>query len=166
MSAGGSSEAREEAVRGLESEFGELFVHVRHMLAENAHRLSPGLLPAAYKVFTTIVHAQSVTLSALAERLHADKGQLSRTVRELTDLGLVTRTTDPADRRSSVISPTQEGLERLRAAREPRERQLATALAEWSIDDIQDLTRLIHALSQAASGDSRRRGLSQDGSQS
>ena len=79
-------EARTEAVRALEAEFGELVNRFRRIITENAHRVSPGLLPGAYKVFTTIVRREPVTTSALAEILTADKGQISRTVRELEEL--------------------------------------------------------------------------------
>jgi len=102
-------EARTEAVRALEAEFGELISRMRRVLADNAQRVSPGMLPGAYKVFTTIVRRESVTLSALADSLMADKGQISRTVRELEELGLITRTPDPADGRSSLLSPHPKG---------------------------------------------------------
>ena len=55
-----------------------------------------------------------------------DKGQLSRTVRELEHLGLVQRAADPEDGRSSLLSPTAEGLERLADARRPYESSLVT----------------------------------------
>ena len=91
------------------------------------------MLPGAYKVFTTIVRRESVTLSALAEILTADKGQISRTVRELEQLGLIERTPDPEDGRSSLLSPTHEGLVRLAEARAPHERMLVDSLEEWSV---------------------------------
>ncbi len=144
-------EARTEAVRALEAEFGELISRMRRVLADNAQRVSPGMLPGAYKVFTTIVRRESVTLSALANSLMADKGQISRTVRELEELGLITRTPDPADGRSSLLSPTPEGLERLGAARAPQESVLLNTLEEWSVDEIRDLTRLLHALTAGES---------------
>ena len=143
--------ARTEAVRALEAEFGELISRMRRVLADNAQRVSPGLLPGAVKVFTTIVRRESVTLSALADSLMADKGQISRTVRELEELGLITRTPDPADGRSSLLSPTPEGLERLAAARAPQESVLLNTLEEWSVDEIRDLTRLLHALTAGES---------------
>lgn len=87
--------ARTEAVRALEAEFGELINRFRRIITENANRVSPGMLPGAYKVFTTIVRREQVTLSALAEALLSDKGQISRTVRELEQLGLVQRTLTP-----------------------------------------------------------------------
>ena len=76
----------------------------------------------------------------------ADKGQISRTVRELEQLGLITRTPDPEDGRSSLLSPTPEGLERLAAARAPQESVLLETLDQWSLDEIRNLTRLLHAL--------------------
>ncbi len=144
-------EARTEAVRALEAEFGELINRFRRIILENANRVSPGMLPGAYKVFTTIVRREQVTLSALAETLMADKGQISRTVRELEQLGLVQRTPDPTDGRSSLLAPTPEGLERLAAARAPQESTLVDALEDWSLDDIHNLTRLLHALTAGES---------------
>ncbi|WP_229383065.1 MarR family winged helix-turn-helix transcriptional regulator [Microbacterium allomyrinae] len=139
-------EARTEAVRALESEFGELINRFRRIITENANRVSPGMLPGAYKVFTTIVRRERVTLSALAETLMSDKGQISRTVRELEQLGLIERTPDPEDGRSSLLSPTPLGLERLTQARMPQEDALLRALEEWPVDDIRNLSRLLHAL--------------------
>jgi DNA-binding MarR family transcriptional regulator len=147
MSVNDTLEARTIAVRALEAEFGDLINRMRRILADNADRLSPGMLPGAYKVFTTIVRRESITLSALAEALMADKGQISRTVRDLEELGLVHRTPDPSDGRSSLISPTAEGLARLTEARGPQEHTLLARLDSWSIDEIHTLTRLLHALS-------------------
>ena len=110
-------EARTEAVRALEAEFGELINRIRRILAENAQRVSPGMLPGAYKVFTTIVRRESVTLSALAEALMADKGQISRTVRELEELGLDRAHARPGRRPLEPALADPEGLERLAAAR-------------------------------------------------
>ncbi|MET0736101.1 MAG: MarR family transcriptional regulator [Microbacterium sp.] len=153
MAAEETREARTAAVRALESEFSELINHMRRLIAENAERMSPGLLPGAYKTFTTIVRRERITLSALAEALIADKGQVSRTVRELEDLGFVTRTPDPDDGRSSLLSATSWGMERLEAARMPQENTLISVLEEWSVDDVRELTRLLHALSESAGRD-------------
>ncbi|MFT4052049.1 MAG: MarR family transcriptional regulator [Microbacterium sp.] len=138
--------ARTEAVRALEAEFGDLLSRMRRILTEIAGRVSPGLLPGAYKVFTTIVHRESISQSALADHLLVDKGQLSRTVRDLEQLGLVRRDPDPDDGRASILSPTPLGRERLAAARAPQENALLHALDDWPLDEIRSLTRLLHAL--------------------
>ena len=144
------SKVRTQAVRALEAEFGELTTQFRRVLAENADRVSPGMLPGAYKVFTTIVRQESTTISELSETLLADKGQISRTVRELEGLGLVTRRPDPDDGRSALLSPTPEGLDRLAAARHPHKSGLLDVLDDWEVADIERLTQLLHALSHGA----------------
>lgn len=142
--------ARTVAVRALEAEFSELITHFRRLIIDNANRVSPGMLPGAYKTFTTIARCGSVTSSMLAERMLVDKGQLSRMVRELEDLGLIHRSPDPNDGRSSLLSLTPHGEAKLIEAREPQEGMLMRNLADWSVDDIDSLTRLLHALSSGA----------------
>lgn len=146
-----SSAERTEAVRALEAEFGELISHFRRIWLENANRVSPGMLPAAYKVLTTIARSDGITVSALAERLLTDKGQISRSVRELEGLGLIERSPDPKDRRSAVLTVTDLGRERLTAARAPQEVLLMRTLSDWSLNDIRNLTRLLHALDTGVS---------------
>src|SRR5689334_16150185 len=91
--------ARREAVRGLEGAFGELMGEFRRVYAQAAESVSPGMLPGTFKVLSSIQRAGSISVSGLAERLTADKGQVSRSVTELEDLGLVERTTDAMDGR-------------------------------------------------------------------
>jgi DNA-binding MarR family transcriptional regulator len=146
MATSETPEARAESVRALEAEFSELITHFRRLIMENANRVSPGMLPGAYKTLTTIARCEQVTVSALAERMLTDKGQVSRMVRELEGLGLVERSTDPADGRSFLLRLTPLGTERLAEARLPQEGLLMTTLADWSIADIDNLTRLLHAL--------------------
>ena len=146
MSASTDREARTRAVRALEGEFSDLITLFRRKITENANRVSPGMLPGAYKVFTTIVRHEPVTQSALAEMLLLDKGQLSRSVRELTELGLIERTPDPNDGRSSLLSATAHGRDRLADARGPQEGALLAALEDWRVEDIENLARLLHAL--------------------
>lgn len=141
-----TSEARAHAVRALEAEFSELITHFRRLIIENANRVSPGLLPGAYKALTTIARCDQVTVSMLAERMLMDKGQVSRTVRELEELDLIERTADPSDRRSSLLRITAHGDERLALARRPQEGMLMQSLTDWSVTDIENLARLLHAL--------------------
>ncbi|KNY06141.1 MarR family winged helix-turn-helix transcriptional regulator [Microbacterium sp. GCS4] len=145
-----SEGARTAAVRALEAEFSELITHFRRLIMDNANRVSPGMLPGAYKTFTTIARCGSVTSSALAERMLVDKGQLSRTVRDLEELDLIRRSPDPSDGRSSLLSLTPHGEAKLLEAREPQEGMLMRNLADWSVADIDSLTRLLHALSSGA----------------
>ncbi len=140
------SDDRREAVQALESSFSELMTVFRRYVSEAAERVSPGMLPATFKALSVVSRFGPLTLSALAERLTADKGFLSRAISELEDLGLVTRTPDPHDGRSRLISVTEVGHRRLADARAPHESRLYEAMADWSIGDIQHLSALLHAL--------------------
>lgn len=141
-----SDAERDEAVRALEAEFGALFSHMRRVFMENANRVSPGMLPGAYKTLTTIARSGELTVSAIAEQMMVDKSQASRMVRELQELGLVERSADPSDGRSFLLRITPLGSERLGAARAPMEGMLLQTLADWDLRDIENLTRLLHAL--------------------
>ncbi|MDX2376824.1 MarR family transcriptional regulator [Microbacterium sp. LRZ72] len=146
MSVDELEDTRSEAVRALEGEFGELIARLRRVIHDSAQRLSPGMLPGAYKTFTTIVRRGPITPSALAETLLIDKGQVSRTVRDLEGLGLVERSPDPSDGRSTLIAATEHGVAALSEARADKRGGLMESLREWSTDDIRTLTRLLHAL--------------------
>ncbi len=142
------SEEHADAVRALEGELSRLLHRVRRIIAESAERVSPGMLPGTFRVFTTIAREEGMTLSGLAETLMADKGQMSRTVRELEELGFVARTPDPEDGRSSIITATPLGRDRLTTARTPQRDELRGLLASWPLDDVRTLNRLLHALTE------------------
>ena len=72
-------QARTDAVRALEAQFGELINRMRRHLNENAQRVSPGMLPGAYKVFSTIAGRGRIAQSTLGDVLMVDKGPVSYT---------------------------------------------------------------------------------------
>lgn len=148
--AGSASEAdaRRDAARGLEGALGELMGEFRRLYAQAAETVSPGMLPGTFKILSMIQRAGSVTVSGIAERMTADKGQVSRAVSELEDLGLVERTADPADGRIKLITVTEEAQRRIEKARQPYEGRLTTVLADWPLESIELLTGLLHALAR------------------
>lgn len=137
---------RAQALAELENEFSSLFLQVRRMYLDHAARLAPGLSPGAYKIFTVIAASDGIRPSALSERLFVDKSQISRMLRELESLQLIERRPDPDDGRSSVIAATAAGAERLAASRTERSDQLRRSLADWDVDDIRTLRRLLRAM--------------------
>ncbi len=143
-----NADARQQAVRGLEGAFSELMGEFRRVYAQAAERVSPGMLPGTFKVLSVIQRAGSITVSGIAERMTADKGQVSRAVSELEDLGLVARSVDPDDGRIKLIAVTAEGERRMTAARMPYEGRLTEVLADWPLESIDRLTGLLHALAR------------------
>lgn len=137
---------RDDAMRALESEFSELLGHLRRIHVEAAGKVSPGLQVGSYKTFLIIARREGITPSALAEHLMIDKGQLSRAVRQLEDLGLVERRTDPSDGRSSLLFPTASGTRKLAESRAPYNDRLFAILDDWDLTDIEQLAVLLRAL--------------------
>ncbi len=145
------TDPRQEAVRGLEGAFSELLVGVRRVYAQAAETVSPGMLPGTFKVLSVIERRGSTTVSGLAERLNADKGQVSRSVTELEELGLVRRVADESDGRIKLITVTDEGAARLALARARYEGLLTEVVADWPLVDIERVTLLLHDLASASS---------------
>jgi len=68
-------------------------------------------------VLGTIFHLEPVSISEIAEREHVRVPSASRTVAGLEQAGLVARQVDPTDRRTSLISLTDQGRARFQAMR-------------------------------------------------
>ncbi len=80
--------------------------------------------------------------TALAEVLATGASHVSKIVRRLESDGLVERTTDPADRRATLISLTTAGEEAARGVYALGDRMIAEVLAEWTPEDIRRYTAL------------------------
>jgi DNA-binding MarR family transcriptional regulator len=94
-----------------------------------------------------IVAAQGpVRPSAIGERLDMAPSSVTRHVQALEDAGHVAVRTDPADARTCLIEVTDAGtgeLEKLQAAGAA---VFAEVVADWSVEDMETLTRLLHRL--------------------
>jgi DNA-binding MarR family transcriptional regulator len=91
-----------------------------------------------------------VRATDLADTTALDLSTISRHLRGLEDAGLLHRSPDPADRRASLLSVTDEGRAFLDDAVRARTALLAAATADWPTDDVAALselmTRLAHDL--------------------
>ncbi|MBS3181605.1 MULTISPECIES: MarR family winged helix-turn-helix transcriptional regulator [Leucobacter] len=142
-----AGDPRTQAFEALEREFELIFTQFRRSAMANASQVSEGMLPGAYKVLTTISRVGSATLSELTEILLTDKGQMSRTIRDLDERGLIDRAPDPSDGRSIRISVSEFGTQRLAMTRGEKEHELRDAMGRWTVSDIVRFTELLHALS-------------------
>ncbi|MEV7077915.1 MarR family transcriptional regulator [Streptomyces sp. NPDC093516] len=85
-------------------------------------------------------------IGRLAELLAVDISVTSRHVAYLAGLGWVTRSSDPADRRSRIVRLTPEGRARLAELSNRTATLLAQRLSDWSEDDLRRLTGLLSRL--------------------
>jgi len=134
-------------VSRVESELGRLFARIRVGWREAAATVHPDLQPLGYQVLTSIESGRATSASALIERLQTDKSAVSRQVRQLEELGLVTSIPDPDDRRARVLVATELAKERVVLARARYEARLGERLRGWSAADLDNFTRLLSDLS-------------------
>jgi DNA-binding MarR family transcriptional regulator len=80
--------------------------------------------------------------TALSEVLATGASHVSKIVRRLEGDGLVERTTDPTDRRATLISLTEAGEVAARGVYALGDRMIAEVLEGWSAEDIRRYTAL------------------------
>ncbi|HEY8474159.1 MAG TPA: MarR family winged helix-turn-helix transcriptional regulator [Natronosporangium sp.] len=87
-----------------------------------------------------------VRISRLADELLLDISTTSRHVRNLEAAGLLSRETDPADQRATLLTVTPAGDDYLREGLARFGRALAGATVDWSDQDLATLTDLLNRL--------------------
>jgi len=149
-----TDDRRQLAIRSLEHEIGALLRRVRRGLAERALAVHPELNASSYMLLSTLHEHGARRAADLAELFALDKGSVSRLVHQLLELGLIARSPDPADRRASLLTVTDDAVRRIAAVHEGRREHFDDRLAAWDPTDIEELAerlaRFNFALSDAA----------------
>jgi DNA-binding MarR family transcriptional regulator len=114
----------------------------KSLQAQTAHRMRHGVDPSAYPVLFQLVEAPRRT-TELATCLHADTSTISRQVTNLVEVGLIERTSDPEDRRATILVATDAGRAVFESMQRDREHLLGQILAGWSPSDIAALVTLL-----------------------
>jgi len=147
-----SKELAADEVARLRGVIGKLARRLRSMQA------GAGLTPTQLSVLFAVVSAGSIGVGELAEREGLNPTLLSRTIGRLSELGLVRRETDPADRRAGFVVATAAGRKLRERARSERNDALARVLAEASAGEREAILEALPALEELARrlGDARR----------
>jgi DNA-binding MarR family transcriptional regulator len=121
-----------------------------------AHRLRPAIARLARRMrqeaggelsasqsaaMTTIDCHGPLTPSEVAARERIQRPTATRILARLEESGLISRTADPADRRSSLVSATPAGSALLVARRERRDAWMAAQLDSLPSEDLATLDR-------------------------
>ncbi|MBT2365341.1 MarR family transcriptional regulator [Streptomyces sp. ISL-10] len=156
---GTASEADTNDRSGVDQEFlaleRELSVFLRRARAssgEMAREVHPDLEPAAYGLLVRLEETGQQRATELAGYFGVGKATMSRQLRALEELGLVTREPDPADGRASLVRLTDEGVARFRHVRDARRGRYRNKLAGWDRREVAELARLLHHLNARAEG--------------
>jgi DNA-binding MarR family transcriptional regulator len=104
---------------------------------------------AAHQVLSRIASRGPSRLSALAGDLYVDLSTVSRQVAALEAAGLVRRTTDPDDRRASLIEATEAGSAIYIRNRDTWVSGLRERLADWTPAERREFVRLFARFNDA-----------------
>ena len=99
------------------------------------------LTPTQGAALATIDGHGPLTPSELAQREHIQRPTATRVLARLEEATLITRTPDPADRRSSLLATTPAGTELLASVRDRKDAYLAQRLDRLSPEDLAALER-------------------------
>lgn len=111
-----------------------------------ARILPPEVPSGSVDVLVLLSHHGDMRMSRLAELLAVDMSVTSRHVSHVADRGWIERCADPEDKRSRILRLTPAGEEKLTELSQRTTDRLVERLADWSDDDVRQLTRLLSRL--------------------
>jgi len=130
-------------------------VRTGRRLRQEAATESAGLTPTATATLATIERHGPLTPSEAAEIERVKRPTMTRTLGHLEGEGLIERTPDPTDGRSSLVSVNAAGRERLRRLRGRKNAYLARRMRDLSADEVATLERAAEILDRMREGEPR-----------
>ncbi|WP_431939143.1 MarR family winged helix-turn-helix transcriptional regulator [Nocardia grenadensis] len=135
--------------------------HALREVARAVRKATPRLTGAEpltdtqFEALRIIVHNPGAAAGELAALTGTRPSNMSVTLRQLGEYGLINREPDPADRRCSRIMPTEKAIAHAREMEAVRTRLVLDALGDLAPEDLQSLTAAIgglRALADALTG--------------
>jgi DNA-binding MarR family transcriptional regulator len=109
-------------------------------LARQSRQQSPGgLSPSQWSALVMLEEHQPLRIGDLADREGVSAPTATRLVASLEELGLLSRTSDPADRRTAYVALTQAGQEKIDWARNVRTAALVRRLSTMPDSQVQQI---------------------------
>jgi DNA-binding MarR family transcriptional regulator len=116
-------------------------------LARQLRQHSPGgLTPSQWSALATVEAHGPLRIGDLADREGVTAPTATRVVASLEEAGLLSRASDPSDRRTSYIALTQEARDKLEATRGLHTTELVQRLSDMPGADVQRLRDLLPIL--------------------
>jgi DNA-binding MarR family transcriptional regulator len=116
-------------------------------LSRQLRQHSPGgLTPSQWSALVTVEENEPLRIGDLADRENVSAPTATRLVASLEEAGLLSRTSDPADRRTAYVALTQDGRDKLDWARNVRTATLAEHLSAMPEADVRMLNELLPVL--------------------
>ena len=116
----------------------------KSVLARVEPRLAAcGLTATQLGVLEAILHKGPLTQRQLGRKVLTSAGNLTDVIDKLTARGLVERRRSPTDRRSVSVALTREGREMIEALFPQHASDIAAAMDDLSLTELQELGRLL-----------------------
>jgi DNA-binding MarR family transcriptional regulator len=135
-----------DAIDEIDEQFLVALRRSRSRYQQVAESVAPGLEPGAYAFLVRLGTDGPARPSDLAAYFRIGKATAGRQLASLEQLHLVSRRPDPEDGRAHLLALTDEGKERLKAARAQRRLALHERLSAWPQSDLEALARLLARL--------------------
>jgi DNA-binding MarR family transcriptional regulator len=104
---------------------------------------------AGYLLLRTLDRIGPASINTLAAAVGLDASTVTRQVASMKVMGLVEREINPGDRRSCIISPTEEGSELMRTMCSQRRTSLNMVVGDWPDEERSMLARLLAKLNDS-----------------
>lgn len=128
----------------------QMMILVRNFtLLARRHGDEWGMDRAVYLLLRTLEQIGPASINTLADTLGLDGSTVTRQIGSMQDSGLVERETNPDDRRSCIIRPTEYGVERMNQFRERRRSTIAKLTGSWSTHERRMLSKMLAKLNDA-----------------
>lgn len=111
-------------------------------------RFHANLEPSAHPLLFA-VHDEPARVTDLAGRVHTDISVVSRQVRHLETLGLITKVPDPDDGRASLVTLSAEGTDLVSRVFDGRGSWMAGVLADWTPEQTDALISSLSHLAES-----------------
>ena len=136
------------STQDLTEQAARLRLAVNRMARRLRQEANTQLGPASIAALATIERSGPLTPSEVARVEGIQRPTATRILGRLTEAGLVSRTTDPSDGRSSIVQVTADGRKTLNRLRKRKTAYLARTMRALPDDDVATLTRAAEILEQ------------------
>jgi DNA-binding MarR family transcriptional regulator len=116
---------------------------IRNTILSEIKNTSLALAPMQFKSLKIISQIEACTGQKLTDYLGRDKAQINRLIKELVEKDLVTKTQCEQDKRSQIISLTENGKHALRIFTQVEERVFSDMLKDVSSEEKEIFTKLV-----------------------
>lgn len=105
--------------------------------------IHPDLKPMGFSAMMLLSRCGSMQQITLTQQLDTDKAVVSRLLKQLEELGLISRTVDPTDGRAMIVALTPEAHERYESTQDNARQLLFDTLSQWEVTEVRRFADLL-----------------------